>query len=250
MDELDAIRNAFIDISKQLPDEFDVEERDNRRPDENGLILRYMEKGAPMCIYFSGTGTLVSENLVQAYCSGRGISMVFASTLGRTLYKRTTMEALSAQLDQMVKTFNALIDEYKPSSVTVVAGSRYSILAGGIAARINADKILVASPVTQLRESSANVDRGDSVGGIALMEHMRHMLPEDHQDLLVMLKDWSQTNHMHIVYSTWKNSDVFHSIRMKKLNNMHMYPQPTWPSHDSMPLVLASGLLLEVIKGS
>ncbi|GAB5373967.1 MAG: hypothetical protein AcusKO_04290 [Acuticoccus sp.] len=164
----------------------------------------------------------MSEMLVQAYCQDRGISMVFASGLGRSLYKRVTIETFNEQLDAMCASFKALIDEYKPSSVTVVAGSRYSMLAAIIAPRINPDKLLVASPVTHL-PASGNEDRGDSDAGVALVEHMRAMLPTELQDMLTCLKDWSKTNKLHIVYSTTTRADVRNSQRMQGLENVKLY---------------------------
>lgn len=248
VDKYDQMRptlDAFIAIVEQINPDVNLPVRGKREQEEDGISMAYMEKGAPLCVYVSGTGSMASEKLVEAYSYGRGYSIAFASNESRKLYRQPNLTALEAAGERMIESIRTVIKENEPSDVTVVGGSRYGLFAGAVAAELNADKLLLASPMTYL--ASDDLIPAYSTLGRELVGRMRKMLPERWQDLKVVLKDWATTNHLHVLYSVHKAIDVGHSTRLETLPNTTMHPNDTWREHDTMPLLMSTGLLPQVV---
>ena len=237
--------DAFVEIVEQIHPDVNLPVRGKREQEEEGISMAYMEKGAPLCVYVSGTGSMASEKLVEAYSYGRGYSIAFASNESRKLYKQPTLQGLEGAAEQIFSSVRKIIQENEPRDVTVVGGSRYGLFASALAAEVNADKLLLASPMTFL--ASDDLIPAYSTLGRELVGRMRQMLPEKWQDMKIMLKDWAPNHHLHVLYSVHKAIDVGHSTRLEDMPNVTMHPNDTWREHDTMPLLMSTGLLQQVV---
>lgn len=239
--------DAFVEIVEQIDPKVNIPVKGKRERDreDDGISLCYMEKGAPLCVYVSGTGSMASEKLVEAYSYGRGYSIAFASNESRKLYRQPTLEALEAASELIIGRVHKIIEEWEPRDVTVVGGSRYALFAGAIATNVKADKLLLASPMSQL--SSDDLIPTNSPLGRELVLRMRQMLPEKWQDLNILLKDWAPEHQLHVLYTVYRSVDVVHSTYLEALPNVTMHPHENWRDHDTMPLLMSTGLLQKVV---